>query len=142
MGGGAAPSCPSLSHMELSEQATAEGGRIPQRMDVSNRAAPEVTEPSRHPCLTHGKPAADAPFSFSSPPATPRPGSASFRQRAVTQAFTVQHPATRYSEVSLRNISPRAYHSDKHLSPTSTLGRSRAGRRWAAHGLHPSHPPW
>lgn len=72
VGGGAAPACPSLSHMELSEPATAEGGRIPQRVDVRNRAAPEVTEPSSRSCLTQGKPTTDAPFSFSSPPAAPR----------------------------------------------------------------------
>ena len=43
-------------------QATAEAGRIPQRVDVSGRATPEVTKPSSHFCLKHDKPASDSPI--------------------------------------------------------------------------------
>lgn len=77
------------------------------------------------------------------PPLLHADAPASFSGCAVTQIFTVRNPATHDSEMSLRNISPRAYHTYKHLSPTSTLGRGHAGRQWAPHGhsgLHPCHP--
>lgn len=54
-----------------SSPGTAEGGRVPRRVDVSDPATLEVTKPSSHSCLKHDKPASASPFSFSSPSATP-----------------------------------------------------------------------
>lgn len=144
-------------------QATAEGGRIPQRVDASGRATLEVTKPPSHSCLKHDKPASDSPilllqpFSHSMPVDPPAslnvPSHKSLLweiqphmpQRWVSKTLpnelitstNICHPLLHLAEVTLGGSGP----------PTATVGSTLAtlsgdGSGWVYAGRWAHGRPW